>query len=109
MQDYMQQKFYHFTAFKAGRAHRVAVWNGVRSYESQPPPEIVSVLGGGKVSIVQISKPMGVHRSAFKTLDALLEKFDVVIFWTRDTRTYRSMVEEFRRTSTLTIDGLPKL
>ena len=90
------------------------IWNGIKNYQRMPVPEnLVTVNMGGlafgkNVSIAQIGKPVGHKgRSALETLAGLLQSFDSVILWARDTKTCESIRDELRMNATLRFDGTP--
>jgi hypothetical protein len=105
---------YVLPVYRGDVRHTVLVWNGIKDYQRTPTPEnLVTVNMGGlafgeKVSIAQIGKPVGRKgRSALKTLTLLMQSFDSVILWARDTKTYKSIRDELRMNATLRFDGTP--
>jgi hypothetical protein len=93
---------YVLPVYRGDVRHTVIVWNGVADYQRMPPEDFSTVnMGGltieGKVSITQVGKPVGCRgRSAVAMLGWLLESFDSVIFWARDTKTYNSIRDELK-------------
>jgi hypothetical protein len=82
----------------SGKVVHTAVWNGRRNYAHEIPENIVEWVGGGKIVIVQVDKPVGVNgRSSLKLTHVLSADFDGVIHWARDTETYESIVRSFAR------------
>jgi hypothetical protein len=62
----------------------------------------------GKVTIVQLGKPVGRKgRSALKQLASLLQSQDCVILWARDTKTYNSIRDELKANTSHRFDGTP--
>jgi hypothetical protein len=105
---------YALQVYRGDTRHTVLVWNGVKDYQRTPVPKnLVMVNMGGlafgkKVSIAQVGKPVGRKgRSALKMLAGLLQSFDSVILWARDTKTYESIRDELRMNTTLRFDGTP--
>ena len=82
----------------AGKVIHIGVWNGRRGYAHEFPKEILHWVGGDKIAIVQVEKPVGVNgRSSLKLTHALAEQFDGVIHWARDTETFDSILRSFIR------------
>jgi|SRR6516225_812773 len=104
---------YALQVYQGDARHTVLVWNGVKDYQRTPAPEnLVTVNMGGlafgeKVSIAQIGKPWRKGRSTLKLLALLLQSFDSVILWARDTKTYESIRDELCMNATLRFDGTP--
>jgi hypothetical protein len=105
---------YVLPTWKNGTCHTVLIWHGVENYERIPSPEGLGTVNmggltfGRTVTIAQIGKPVNRKgRSALKTVDVLLEQFDSVILWARDTKTYDSIRDELRMTATRRFDGTP--
>jgi hypothetical protein len=105
---------YVMPIWKDGARYTVMVWNGIKNYERVPSPESLGTVNmggltfGKTVTIAQISKPMdGKERSALRTINLLLERFDSVILWARDTKVYDSIRDELRMTATRRFDGTP--
>jgi hypothetical protein len=81
-----------------GKAIRVAAWNGRRNYAHEFPPNIIEWVGGKKIAIVQVDKPVGVdRRSALGLTNFLSKDFDGIIHWARDTETFQSIIKSFVR------------
>jgi hypothetical protein len=82
----------------AGKIVRTAVWDGRRDYAHDLPDDIVRWVGGNKIAIVQVDKPVGVNRRSSLLLTHTLAKdFDAVIHWARDTDTFQSILKSFIR------------
>lgn len=79
-----------------GKAVRAGVWNGLRDYSQIPPTEIGGLVGGPKLTIVQVARPTNGFegRSSLALTHALAADFDGVIHWARDTKTFLSIVAE---------------
>lgn len=85
-------------ATPAGKMVRVAVWNGRRDYAHEFPKDILRWVGGDKIAIVQVEKPVGVNgRSSLKLTHWLAQEFDGVIHWARDAETFDSILRSFIR------------
>jgi hypothetical protein len=85
-------------ATPAGKVIRTAVWNGRRNYTHELPEDIWRWVGGDKIAIVQVDKPVGVDRRSSLDLTHRLSKdFDGVIHWARDTETSQSVLNSFIR------------
>ncbi len=85
-------------ATPAGKMIRTAVWNGRRNYAHELPEDIVRWVGGEKIAIVQVEKPVGVNlRSSLSLTHFLAKDFDGVIHWARDTETFQSILKSFIR------------
>jgi len=85
-------------ATPAGKVIRTAVWNGRRNYAHEFPEGIVRWVGGDKIAIAQVDKPVGVNRRSSLDLTHKLSKdFDGVIHWARDTETFQSILKSFIR------------
>jgi hypothetical protein len=82
----------------AGKVIRVAAWNGRRDYAHEFPEDVLRWVGGARVAIVQVEKPVGVDgRSSLKLTHWLAQEFDAVIHWARDTETFDSILKSFIR------------
>jgi hypothetical protein len=82
----------------AGKMLRTAVWNGRRDYMHEFPENIVNWVGGDKIAIVQVDRPVGINRrSSLLLTHHLAQNFDGVIHWARDTATFHSILESFIR------------
>lgn len=81
-----------------GKTIRTAVWNGRRDYTHEMPEDIIRWVGGDKIAIVQVDRPVGVdRRSSLQLTHTLAEMTDGVIHWARDTETFNSIVRSFVR------------
>ena len=81
-----------------GKIVRTAVWDGRRDYAHQLPTDVVRWVGGDRVAIVQVDRPVGVNRrSSLQLTHTLAAEFDGVIHWARDTETFQSIVKSFIR------------
>lgn len=81
-----------------GKMIRTAVWDGRRDYAHELPADIVRWVGGDRVAIVQVDRPVGVdRRSSLQLTHTLAADFDGVIHWARDTETFHSIVKSFVR------------
>lgn len=55
-------------------------------------------VGGDKIAVVQVDRPVGVDRRSSLDLTHMLAKsFDGVIHWARDTETFQSILKSFIR------------
>lgn len=85
-------------ATPAGKEIRTAVWNGRRDYAHDLPEDIIRWVGGDKIAIVQVDKPVGVNRrSSLNLTHTLAKDFDGVIHWARNTETFESILKSFIR------------
>lgn len=85
-------------ATPAGKVIRTAVWNGRRDYAHEFPAEITQWVGGDRIAIVQVDRPVGVNRrSSLDLTHRLAKDFDGVIHWARDTETFQSILRSFVR------------
>jgi hypothetical protein len=99
---------FQFTS-PAGKVLRVTAWNGRRNYAHEFPANIIERVGGDKIAIVQVDKPVGIdRRSALNLTNFLSKDFDAVIHWARDTETYQSIIKSFVKLD-LTSVGPPVL
>lgn len=81
-----------------GKNIRIGVWNGRRDYAHEFPEEITRWVGGNKIAIVQVDRPVGVNRrSSLDLTHRLAHEFDGVIHWARDTKTFQSILKSFIR------------
>jgi hypothetical protein len=81
-----------------GKVIRTAVWNGRRDYAHELPEDIVRWVGGEKIAIAQVDKPVGINlRSSLNLTHFLAKDFDGVIHWARDTETFQSILKSFIR------------
>jgi hypothetical protein len=82
----------------AGKVIRTAVWDGRRNYAHELPEDIVRWVGGEKIAIVQVDRPVGVNRrSSLDLTHKLAKDFDGIIHWARDTKTFQSILKSFIR------------
>jgi hypothetical protein len=82
----------------AGKVMRAAVWDGRRDYAHEFPMDIIRWVGGNKIAVVQVESPVGVgRRSSLDLTHKLSGDFDGVIYWARDTETFRSILRSFIR------------
>jgi hypothetical protein len=81
-----------------GKVIRTAVWDGRRNYAHEFPEDIIRWVGGDKIAIVQVDKPVGIdRRSSLDLTHKLAKDFDAVIHWARDTETFQSILKSFIR------------
>lgn len=81
-----------------GKSVRATVWNGRRDYEHEYPAEIIRLVGGDRIAVVQVDSPVGVNlQSSVELTNRLSKDFDGVIHWARDTETFQSIVKSFVR------------
>ena len=81
-----------------GKSLRAAVWNGRRNYEHEFPEDIIRWVGGDRIAIVQVHRPVGINlRSSVELTNRLSKNFDGVIHWARDTETFQSIVKSIVR------------
>jgi hypothetical protein len=81
-----------------GKSIRTAVWDGRRNYAHEFPEDIVRWVGGDRIAIVQVDRPVGVdRRSSLNLTHWLARDFDGVIHWARDTETFQSILKSFIR------------
>ena len=82
----------------AGRQLRAAVWDGRRDYAHEMPEDIAAHVGGDRIAIVQVDRPVGADgRSALRLTHALARDHDGVVLWARDTETFQSILTSFIR------------
>lgn len=82
----------------AGKSLRVAVWNGRRDCAHELPEDIHRFVGGDRIAIVQVDRPVGVdRRSALGLTYHLSDDFDGIVHWARDTETFQSILQSFVR------------
>jgi hypothetical protein len=82
----------------AGKELRTAIWDGRRDYAREMPQDIARWVGGDKVAIVQVDRPVGVdRRSSLDLTHKLSNDFDGVIHWARNTDTFQSILKSFVR------------
>ncbi|MDT8758510.1 hypothetical protein MZO42_07355 [Sphingomonas psychrotolerans] len=85
-------------ATPAGKILRIAVWDGRRDYAHEPPADIIRLVGGDRIAIVQVSSPVGVNlRSSLDITHKLSADFDGIVHWARDTPTFQSILQSFIR------------
>ena len=81
-----------------GKAVRTGAWNGRRDYSNPPPNELLDLVGGPHMHLVQVGRPtngfegrssVGLTHVIAKTGDGVS-----VVHWARDTETFRSIVAE---------------
>lgn len=81
-----------------GKIIRTAVWNGRRDYAHEIPVDIVRWVGGEKIAIAQVDRPVGINlRSSLKLTHFFAKDFDGVIHWATDTETFQSILTSFIR------------
>jgi hypothetical protein len=79
-----------------GKRMRLTVWNGRRDFIHEFPTDIVRLVGGQRIGVVQVGSPVGVNgRSSIALSDHFADQFDGVVHWARDTATYQSIIREF--------------
>jgi hypothetical protein len=82
----------------AGKEVRTAVWNGRRDYAHELPVGVTRWVGGNRIAIAQVDRPVGVNlRSSLSVTHFLAQEFDGVIHWARDTETFQSILKSFVR------------
>ena len=82
----------------AGKQLRAAVWDGRRDYAHEMPEDIAAHVGGNRIAIVQLGRPVGTdRRSALRLTHALARDHDGVVLWARDTETFQSILHSFIR------------
>lgn len=85
-------------ATPAGKVIRTAVWDGRRNYAHEFPADLVRWVGGEKIAIVQVDRPVGINlRSSLNLTHCLATDFDGVIHWARDSDTFQSILKSFIR------------
>jgi hypothetical protein len=78
-----------------GKNLRLTVWNGRREFVHEIAADVVELVGGSRIAIVQVGSPVGVAgRSSIALSEALASDFDGIVHWARDTATYQSIVKE---------------
>lgn len=93
----------------AGKELRTAIWDGRRDYAHEMPQDIVRWVGGDRIAIVQVDRPVGVdRRSSLDLTHKLSSDFDGVIHWARDTETFQSILKSFVRLDLESV-GAPEL
>lgn len=82
----------------AGKGLRTAIWDGRRDYAHSMSPETMRWVGGDRIAVVQVDRPVGVdRRSSLDLTHKLSGDFDGVIHWARDTETFQSILRSFVR------------
>ncbi|MBP2229694.1 hypothetical protein J2847_002993 [Azospirillum agricola] len=77
------------------RTIRLTVWNGRKDFIHEFPTDIVDLVGGDRIAIVQVGSPVGVNgRSSVALSRHFSDRFDGIVHWARDTETYRSIIRE---------------
>ena len=85
-------------ATPAGKVIRTAVWNGRRNYAHEFPEDIIQLVGGEKIAIVQVDSPVGINRrSSLDLTHKFAKEFDGIVHWARDTGTFQSILTSFIR------------
>ena len=90
-------KFFTMQLYRgSGQVVPVAIWNGVKHYSNSVPPALLDYMQsrttGTQFAIHQVP-----YRESYKSIrHSRFEPYDGVIFWTRDTKTYKSLVKELR-------------
>jgi hypothetical protein len=96
-----RQPCYRATVWLGRRPIRIAVWNGLKDYESKPSDMLLDMIGGPRLSVVQFSAAAPVR------LIDYADKADSIGLWARDDDAYRWMVATLRRGATIRADGKP--
>ncbi len=83
----------------AGEIALLTAWDGRANFSEEIPIDIINLVGGDKIALVQVSKPVGRNgRSAIALSDLLVScGFSGIIHWARDTETYHSIVQELEQ------------
>jgi hypothetical protein len=69
--------------------------NGRKDFIHELPPDIINLVGGAKIAVVQVGSPVGINgRSSVALSEALADQVDGVVHWARDTATYRSILKD---------------
>ncbi len=81
----------------AGEPARLTAWDGRDNFANEFPINIINLVGGAKIAVVQVSTPVGCNgRSSVALSDVFAGMgFRGIIHWARDTATYRSIIREF--------------
>jgi hypothetical protein len=92
----MKDGFRMFAIPVEGRTMRTGVFDGLSDYLRSPLPTLAEVMGGPKLTIVQVGRPTNGFegRSSLALTHALAGECDSLIHWTRDSETFRSVVAE---------------
>ena len=78
-----------------GKVLRLTAWNGRKVFIHEFPSDIINLVGGNRIAIVQVGSPVGVGgRSSVALSDVLAKDFDGIVHWARDTETYQSILRE---------------
>jgi hypothetical protein len=81
-----------------GKRVRTGVWNGRRDYSNQPSNELLDLVGGPHLHLVQVGRPTNGFegRSSVELTHVIAKTGDgvSVVHWARDTKTFRSIVAE---------------
>jgi hypothetical protein len=90
------QKYFKGRVYERERMVPYVVWDGVRDYESAPPPGLMLAENlTGRVVIAQVrNRAVGTE-----TIRALLKDCDSAILWARNNGVYRAIVENITRQS----------
>jgi hypothetical protein len=83
----------------AGELALLAIWDGKKNFSNEFPTDIINLVGGDKIAVVQVSKPVGRNgRSAVALSDVIVScGFRGIIHWARDTETYHSIMKELEQ------------
>ena len=77
---------------------RIAIWDGRRDYAHELPADIIRLVGGDRIAIVQVASPVGVNlRSSLDLTHKFSADFDGIVHWARDTPTFQSILRSFIR------------
>lgn len=94
--DPQEQPWIFEMGTSGGRRINLTIWNGRHNFIHEMPDDIVRLVGGQRIAIVQVGSPVGVNgRSSITLSRHLSEEFDGIVHWARDTATYRSIIQEF--------------
>jgi hypothetical protein len=96
IQEKSRQKYFKGRVIAEDRAFPFVVWDGIRRYQSHPPPNLLVAENlTGHTCIAQVRQ----HAVGTETITVLLQDSDSVILWARDTAVYRSIVANIMRRS----------
>jgi hypothetical protein len=93
--DPQEQPWMFQMTTRNGKTLRLTVWNGRHDFVHELAGNVVDLVGGDRIAVVQVGSPVGVAgRSSIALSEALASDFDGIVHWARDTATYQSIITE---------------
>jgi hypothetical protein len=101
-------EYYKLNALRDGKIIPIVIWNGIKDYKNKPRIDVLAYefkrhhrdFDSGRLGLIQISRPP-LERHGLTALEFVSEHAetkDAIVVWTRDTRTYRAIADEFENT-----------